>query len=61
MRMEDRGMKLDIKSLATIEREVKAESARLKTEIFVLAGTKFELSKPLSVGTILYDLLLIHI
>ncbi len=27
MRMETRGMKLDIKSLATIEREVKAESA----------------------------------
>jgi DNA polymerase I-like protein with 3'-5' exonuclease and polymerase domains len=55
MRMEERGMKLDIKSLATIEREVKAESARLKTEIFELAGTEFELSKPLSVGTILYD------
>jgi DNA polymerase I-like protein with 3'-5' exonuclease and polymerase domains len=55
MRMEEIGMKLDIKSLATIEREVKAESARLKTEIFELAGTEFELSKPLSVGTILYD------
>jgi DNA polymerase I-like protein with 3'-5' exonuclease and polymerase domains len=55
MRMEERGMKLDIKSLATIEREVKAESARLKTEIFELAGTEFELSKPLAVGTILYD------
>jgi DNA polymerase I-like protein with 3'-5' exonuclease and polymerase domains len=55
MRMEERGMKLDIKSLATIEREVKAESERLKTEIFDLAGMEFELSKPLSVGTILYD------
>jgi DNA polymerase I-like protein with 3'-5' exonuclease and polymerase domains len=55
MRMEEIGMKLDIKSLATIEREVKAESTRLKTEIFELAGIEFELSKPLSVGTVLYD------
>ncbi len=55
MRMEEIGMKLDIKSLATIEREVKAESERLKTEIFELAGMEFELSKPLSVGTVLYD------
>jgi DNA polymerase I-like protein with 3'-5' exonuclease and polymerase domains len=55
MRMEDRGMKLDIKSLAAIEREVKAESARLKTEIFDLAGMEFELNKPLSVGVVLFD------
>jgi DNA polymerase I-like protein with 3'-5' exonuclease and polymerase domains len=55
MAMEERGMKLDIKSLATIEREVKAESARLKTEIFELAGVEFELNKPRAVAAILYD------
>jgi DNA polymerase I-like protein with 3'-5' exonuclease and polymerase domains len=55
MNMEAKGMKLDIKSLATIEREVKAESARLKTEIFDLAGMEFELSKPLSVCAVLFD------
>ncbi len=55
MRMEERGMKLDIKSLAVIEKEVKAESARLKTEIFDFAGMEFELNKPLSVGAVLFD------
>ncbi len=55
MRMEDRGMKIDVPALATIEREVKAESTRLKTEIFKLAGMEFELNKPLSVGTVLFD------
>jgi len=43
MDMEERGMKIDVQSLATIEREVKADSARLKTEIFELAGVEFEL------------------
>jgi DNA polymerase-1 len=55
MAMETRGMKLDIQSLATIEREVKADSARLKTEIFELAGVEFELTKPRAVAAILYD------
>jgi DNA polymerase I-like protein with 3'-5' exonuclease and polymerase domains len=55
MRMETRGMKLDVQSLAAIEREVKAESARLKAEIFDLAGMEFELNKPLSVGAVLFD------
>jgi DNA polymerase I-like protein with 3'-5' exonuclease and polymerase domains len=55
MRMEARGMKIDVPALATIEREVKAESARLKTEIFELAGMEFELNKPLSVGAVLFD------
>ncbi|MEJ7863200.1 MAG: DNA polymerase, partial [Pyrinomonadaceae bacterium] len=55
MRMENRGMKIDVPALATIEREVKAESARLKSEIFELAGMEFELNKPLSVGTVLFD------
>jgi DNA polymerase-1 len=55
MNMETKGMKIDTESLATIEREVKAESERLKTEIFDLAGMEFELNKPLSVGTVLFD------
>lgn len=55
MNMETRGMKIDTDSLSAIEREVKAESARLKTEIFDLAGMEFELNKPLSVGTVLFD------
>jgi DNA polymerase I-like protein with 3'-5' exonuclease and polymerase domains len=55
MAMEERGMKLDIQSLVTIEREVKADSARLKTEIFELAGVEFELNKPRTVAAILYD------
>jgi DNA polymerase-1 len=55
MNMEQRGMKIDTDSLAAIEQEVKAESARLKTEIFDLAGMEFELNKPLSVGAVLFD------
>jgi DNA polymerase-1 len=55
MAMETRGMKLDIQSLATIEREVKSEMTRLKTEIFELAGVEFEISKPRAVAAILYD------
>jgi DNA polymerase-1 len=55
MAMEERGMKLDIQSLAAIEIEVKADSARLKTEIFELAGVEFELNKPRAVAAILYD------
>jgi DNA polymerase-1 len=48
-------MKLDIQSLAEIERDVKTESARLKAKIYELSGAEFDLNKPLSVGTILYD------
>jgi DNA polymerase-1 len=55
MSMEERGMKIDVQSLATIERSVKADSARLKAEIFELAGVEFELSKPRAVAAILYD------
>jgi DNA polymerase-1 len=55
MSMETRGMKLDIQSLSTIEREVKSDSARLKAEIFELAGVEFELNKPRAVAAILYD------
>ncbi len=55
MNMERRGMKIDTDSLAAISMEVKAESARLKTEIFDLAGMEFELNKPLVVGTVLFD------
>jgi DNA polymerase I-like protein with 3'-5' exonuclease and polymerase domains len=55
MSMEERGMRIDVQSLATIEREVKTESARLKTEIFELAGVEFEISKPRAVAAILYD------
>jgi DNA polymerase I-like protein with 3'-5' exonuclease and polymerase domains len=55
MSMEERGMKIDVQSLATIEREVKADSARLKIEIFELAGVEFELNKPRAVAAILYD------
>ncbi len=55
MRMEERGMKIDTDSLTKIEREIKTESARLKTEIFDLAGMEFELNKPLSVGAVLFD------
>lgn len=55
MAMEERGMKIDIKSLATIERSVKSEMTRLKTEIFDLAGVEFELTKPRAVAAILFD------
>jgi DNA polymerase-1 len=55
MAMETRGMKLDIQSLSKIERKVKTDSARLKTEIFELAGVEFELSKPRAVAAILFD------
>lgn len=55
MAMEQRGMKIDTDSLTAIEREVKGESERLKAEIFEMAGVEFDLNKPLSVGTILFD------
>ncbi len=55
MNMERRGMKIDTDSLAAISLEVKAESARLKTEIFEIAGMEFELNKPRSVGVVLFD------
>jgi DNA polymerase-1 len=55
MAMETRGMKIDVQSLAAIEHEVKADSARLKIEIFELAGVEFELNKPRAVAAILFD------
>jgi DNA polymerase-1 len=55
MRMERRGMRIDVPSLGRIAEEVKSETARLKAEIFDLAGMEFELNKPLSVGAVLFD------
>jgi len=55
MAMESAGMKLDAGLLETLRADVAAESARLKAEVFELAGCEFDLNSPQKGAAILYD------
>jgi DNA polymerase I-like protein with 3'-5' exonuclease and polymerase domains len=55
LRMEARGMKLDLSQLGAMRREVEAETARIEAEIYEHARCKFDLRSPRKTAAILYD------
>ncbi len=54
LRMEGRGITLDVNVLKTLSEQLKLEIARLENEIFTLAGQIFNVSSPLQLQEILF-------
>jgi DNA polymerase-1 len=55
--MEDAGLKVDVSQMEEMKRDVDAETRRIKSFIFEIAGCEFDLNSARAVGVILYDTL----
>lgn len=55
MRMEHKGVKLDVEALNVFAAELREETIQVEQEIFALAGTEFNISSPRQLGEILFD------
>jgi len=53
--MEDRGVKLDVKSLDKLSKSYHKELEALRAKIYTLAGEEFNVNSPRQLGTILYE------
>ncbi len=53
--MEEEGVKVDLKTLATLSEEMGMEIIKLEKEIFKLAGEEFNISSPRQLGEILFE------
>ncbi len=60
MRMEANGVNLDVAFLKEMSNELKGDIARLKDEIYELAGEEFNIKSPQQLGKVLFDNLEIH-
>jgi DNA polymerase I len=55
LRMEERGIGLDVDLLHAMSMEMAEEMARLEAEIYALAGERFNIQSPQQLGTILFE------
>jgi DNA polymerase-1 len=55
LRMEERGIALDVDYLRAMSAEMAAEMARLEGEIYELAGERFNIQSPQQLGAILFE------
>jgi DNA polymerase-1 len=55
LRMEERGIALDVDYLNAMSSEMAAEMARLEGEIYELAGERFNIQSPQQLSTILFE------
>ncbi|HNP19512.1 MAG TPA: DNA polymerase I [Fulvivirga sp.] len=53
--MEFEGVKIDEQALASMSKELQAESLRVQDEIFSIAGVEFNIASPKQLGEILFD------
>jgi len=53
--MEERGVKLNVKSLEKLSKEYHKELEELRSRIYKLAGEEFNVNSPRQLGTILYE------
>ncbi|HYD93008.1 MAG TPA: DNA polymerase [Candidatus Paceibacterota bacterium] len=55
MGMEQHGVLIDTKALATLKKEYSAELSKIEQRIYKAAGKEFNISSPKQLGTILFD------